>query len=65
VTTAQLAKTTVLTTAVRDWRRELRARHKTRKIATTTATVSATITTPRKNIDIIGPHFALRTSLGM
>jgi hypothetical protein len=59
VTTAQLANTTALTTAVRDWRGELRARHKTRKIATTTAAANVTITTPRRTMDMIGPHFAL------
>jgi hypothetical protein len=58
VTTAQLANTTALTTAVGVWRGEVRARHKTTKIATITAAVNATITTQRKDIDMIGPHLA-------
>jgi hypothetical protein len=59
VTTAQLPNTSALMTAVRDWRGELRARHITTKIAMTTAAISATITTPRRTIDMIGPHLAL------
>src|SRR5262245_46837482 len=60
VTTAQPASSAALTRAVRDWWGEVRACHKTRAIATTTAAVNDTITTPRENIDMIKPHFRVR-----
>ena len=48
---AQQAKTTPLTTAIRDSRAEVRSRHKTRKIATTTAAVSAKMITASRFVD--------------
>jgi hypothetical protein len=58
VAKAQAAKVTVLTTTIGVWPVDVRARHKRRKIALTTAAVNATITTPRRTIDMIGLTFA-------
>ena len=52
-TMAQAARTTPLTTAIRDSRAEVRSRHKTRKIATTTAAVSASTTTASRSVDTV------------
>jgi hypothetical protein len=47
------ANMTALATAILDRRAEVRARHKTRKIAMTTATVNATMMTARRLIDML------------